>query len=87
MGVKEVHLQRLVFFDGDAIGHARPDQALYERMTHEDTALIEQAAALARHSVQRVRCSVGARYEPQTPRRRIAVVDVPAALDRNVLHR
>jgi MoaA/NifB/PqqE/SkfB family radical SAM enzyme len=48
MGVKEVYLQRLVFFDGDAIGHARPDQALYERMTHEDTALIEQAAALAR---------------------------------------
>ena len=31
IGVKEVYLQRLVFFDKDAIGHARPDQALYER--------------------------------------------------------
>jgi MoaA/NifB/PqqE/SkfB family radical SAM enzyme len=48
IGVKEVYLQRLVFFEDDAIGHARPDQALYERVTHEDEALIEQAAALAR---------------------------------------
>jgi MoaA/NifB/PqqE/SkfB family radical SAM enzyme len=48
MGVKEVYLQRLVFFENDAIGHARPDQALYERMTQEDAALIEEAAALAR---------------------------------------
>jgi MoaA/NifB/PqqE/SkfB family radical SAM enzyme len=48
MGVKEVYLQRLVFFEDDAIGHARPDQALYERMTQEDAVLIEQATALAR---------------------------------------
>src|SRR3954451_435357 len=32
-GVKEIYLQRLVFFDGDAIGHATPDQALYEQLT------------------------------------------------------
>ena len=33
IGVKEVYLQRLVFFDTDAIGLARPDQALYDRLT------------------------------------------------------
>ena len=32
-GVKEVHLQRLVFFKDDAIGLARPDQALYEQLS------------------------------------------------------
>jgi MoaA/NifB/PqqE/SkfB family radical SAM enzyme len=47
-GVKEVYLQRLVFFDQDAIGHARPDQALYERLSQEESADIERAAALAR---------------------------------------
>src|SRR5271169_2695504 len=36
-GVKEIYLQRLVFFDEDAIGHARPDQALYERLTSEQS--------------------------------------------------
>ena len=48
IGVKEVYLQRLVFFDHDAIGHARPDQTLYERMTREDAAQLEEATALAR---------------------------------------
>jgi len=48
IGVKEVHLQRLVFFEHDAIGHARPDQALYEQMTREDAAQLEEATALAR---------------------------------------
>ena len=47
LGVKEVYLQRLVFFD-DAIGHARPDQALYERMTRDDAAILEAAEAVAR---------------------------------------
>ena len=36
IGVKEVYLQRLVFFEDDAIGHARPDQALYERIAEEN---------------------------------------------------
>ena len=48
IGVKEVHLQRLVFFEREAIGHARPDQALYERMSREDAAQLEEATALAR---------------------------------------
>src|SRR5260221_14015465 len=33
IGVKEVYLQRLVFFENDSIGLARPDQALYEQIT------------------------------------------------------
>ncbi len=47
-GVEEVYLQRLVFFEDAAIGHARPDQALYERLTREESAHIDAAAAVAR---------------------------------------
>jgi MoaA/NifB/PqqE/SkfB family radical SAM enzyme len=47
IGVKEVYLQRLVFFENDAIGLARPDQALYEQMTREESAYLEEAEALA----------------------------------------
>jgi len=46
-GVKEVYLQRLVFFKENAIGKATPDQALYEQLTGEEAAHIERAAALA----------------------------------------
>jgi len=38
IGVKEVYLQRLVFFEQDAIGLARPDQALYEQMSRDEAA-------------------------------------------------
>jgi MoaA/NifB/PqqE/SkfB family radical SAM enzyme len=48
IGVKEVYLQRLVFFERDSIGLARPDQALYEQMTREEAGYIEAATALAR---------------------------------------
>jgi MoaA/NifB/PqqE/SkfB family radical SAM enzyme len=47
-GIKEVHLQRLVFFNDDAVGMARPDQALYERLTAEEAAHIDRATALAK---------------------------------------
>jgi MoaA/NifB/PqqE/SkfB family radical SAM enzyme len=47
IGVKEVYLQRLVFFDQHAIGKARPDQALFERLTREEARYLEQAAGLA----------------------------------------
>jgi radical SAM protein with 4Fe4S-binding SPASM domain len=50
IGVKEVYLQRLVFFDQDALGLARPDQALFERMTREDSEHLATAEALARAS-------------------------------------
>ena len=51
IGVKEVYLQRLVFFENDAIGMARPDQALYEQMTRDEAAHLEAATELA--------CSLG----------------------------
>jgi MoaA/NifB/PqqE/SkfB family radical SAM enzyme len=48
IGVKEVYLQRLVYFDHDAIGLARPDQALYEQMSRDEATHLEAAATLAR---------------------------------------
>jgi len=48
IGVKEVYLQRLVFFAESAIGKAQPDQALFERLTQEETACLNQAEDLAR---------------------------------------
>src|ERR1700728_110592 len=47
-GVKEVYLQRLVFFAENAIGKARPDQALYEQLSGEEAIHIERATALAK---------------------------------------
>jgi MoaA/NifB/PqqE/SkfB family radical SAM enzyme len=47
-GVKEVYLQRLVFFNDNAIGKARPDQALYEQLSGEEAVHIERATALAK---------------------------------------
>jgi MoaA/NifB/PqqE/SkfB family radical SAM enzyme len=47
-GVKEVYLQRLVFFNDNAIGKARPDQALYERLSAEEAVHIDRAAAEAK---------------------------------------
>ena len=46
-GVKEVYLQRLVFFDENAIGKARPDQALYEQLSREEASHIDRAADIA----------------------------------------
>jgi MoaA/NifB/PqqE/SkfB family radical SAM enzyme len=48
IGVQEVYLQRLVFFDEHAIGMATPDQSLYERLTREESAYLAEAEALAR---------------------------------------
>jgi MoaA/NifB/PqqE/SkfB family radical SAM enzyme len=47
-GVKEVYLQRLVFFNENAIGKARPDQALYEQLSGEEAVHIDRAAAVAK---------------------------------------
>jgi MoaA/NifB/PqqE/SkfB family radical SAM enzyme len=50
IGVKEVYLQRLVFCEDAPMGMARPDQALFDRLTREEAhhvaAAQEQAAAL-----------------------------------------
>jgi MoaA/NifB/PqqE/SkfB family radical SAM enzyme len=48
IGVKEVYLQRLVFFDRDAIGLARPDQALFEQLDQDEAAYLNEATTLAR---------------------------------------
>ena len=42
IGVKEVYLQRLVYFDRDTIGKARPDQSLFEQMTQDDAQYLER---------------------------------------------
>jgi radical SAM protein with 4Fe4S-binding SPASM domain len=46
-GVKEVYLQRLVFFEENAIGKARPDQTLYERLSREEASHIDRATEVA----------------------------------------
>ena len=63
IGVKEVYLQRLVYFENDAIGNARPDQALFERMTAEEAGYLDEAAALAR-SLGMTFSASGAASEP-----------------------
>jgi MoaA/NifB/PqqE/SkfB family radical SAM enzyme len=63
IGVKEVYLQRLVFFDENAIGMARPDQALYERLTREDAQYLQEAEELAR-SLGMTFSASGAATEP-----------------------
>jgi MoaA/NifB/PqqE/SkfB family radical SAM enzyme len=62
-GVKEVYLQRLVFFDEAAIGKAQPDQALFERLTAEEAAYLKQAEDLAR-SLGMIFSASGAASEP-----------------------
>ena len=47
IGVKEVYLQRLVFFEDASAGLARPDQALYEQMNAEESVHIAEAERLA----------------------------------------
>ena len=47
IGVKEVYLQRLVFFERDAIGMAKPDQALFEKLTAGEAVYLREAEALA----------------------------------------
>jgi radical SAM protein with 4Fe4S-binding SPASM domain len=46
-GVREVYLQRLVFFAENAIGKARADQALYEQLSREEASHIDHATAIA----------------------------------------
>jgi MoaA/NifB/PqqE/SkfB family radical SAM enzyme len=68
-GVKEVYLQRLVFFDAGAIGMARPNQALFECMTREDAAYLTAAEDLAR-SLGMMFSASGAASEPGTSLRK-----------------
>jgi len=63
IGVKEVYLQRLVYFESASIGYARPDQALFEQMTADEALYIDEAAALAR-SLGMTFSASGAASEP-----------------------
>jgi MoaA/NifB/PqqE/SkfB family radical SAM enzyme len=63
IGVREVYLQRLVFFEDDSIGVARPDQALYEQMNAQEAVIIAEAEALA-HSLGLTFSASGAASEP-----------------------
>jgi MoaA/NifB/PqqE/SkfB family radical SAM enzyme len=60
MGVREVYLQRLVFFEKDSIGLARPDQSLFERMTREEAQHLEAAERLAQQHGMTFSASGGA---------------------------
>ena len=48
IGVKEVYLQRLVFFEQEAIGMARPDQALFEKLSQDEASHLAAAEAQAK---------------------------------------
>ncbi|GAC1308675.1 MAG: tungsten cofactor oxidoreductase radical SAM maturase [Steroidobacteraceae bacterium] len=63
IGVKEVYLQRLVFFEENAIGRARPDQALYEHVSQDEAHYLEEAATLAK-SLGMTFSASGAAAEP-----------------------
>jgi len=70
IGVQEVYLQRLVFFDQTTVGKAQPDQALFERLTSEEAAYLEQAEDLAR-SLGITFSASGAASEPGLSLKRI----------------
>jgi MoaA/NifB/PqqE/SkfB family radical SAM enzyme len=70
IGIKGVYLQRLVFFDQSAIGKARPDQTLFERLTHEEAACLKQAEELGR-SLGITFSASGAASEPGLSLKRI----------------
>lgn len=62
IGVKEVYLQRLVFSEGNPHGMARPDQALFERLTREE--MDHLAAAEAQAAVLGVNFNASGATEP-----------------------
>ena len=70
IGIREVYLQRLVFFDQSAIGKARPDQTLFERLTHEEATYLQRAEELAR-SLGITFSASGAASEPGLSLKRI----------------
>ncbi len=47
LNVREVYLQRLVFFSGETRGLARPESALFEKTTADEEAIIARAGELA----------------------------------------
>jgi radical SAM protein with 4Fe4S-binding SPASM domain len=71
VGVKEVYLQRLVYFDRETVGKARPDQALFEQMTQDEAHYLKEAEELAQ-SLGMIFSASGAASEPGTSLRNAA---------------
>ena len=88
-GVKEIYLQRLVFFEEDAIGHASSRSSSL-RAAHERAIRASRtrgfAGTITGRDLQRIRRGIRAGHEFQAQRKRLAVVDVSAALDGDVFH-
>lgn len=63
IGIKEVYLQRLVYFDDKVVGHARPDQSLFDSMTREEAGYLKEAEEVA-HSLGITFSASGAASEP-----------------------
>lgn len=63
IGVSEVHLQRLVYFETNSIGMARPNQALFDKLEAVEAAHLRAAAALAK-SLGLTFTASGAAWEP-----------------------
>ena len=88
IGVKEVHLQRLVF-DEAGFGMARADSSLFEQTRADEEAVIADAAELGRGLGVLLDASGANRagVELEAAGRRQAVVDVPPAVVADVFHR
>lgn len=80
IGVKEVYLQRLVYFDKEAIGLARPDQTLFDSLTLAEADCLKDAEELAR-SLGMTFSASGAASEP-SPSLKKAEGDSPWTLCR-----
>jgi MoaA/NifB/PqqE/SkfB family radical SAM enzyme len=65
VGIREVYLQRLVFFEKSPIGMARPDQALFEQLAREEAIYLREAEEVARSLGIRFFAS-GAASEPES---------------------
>ena len=90
IGIKEVYLQRLVFFGDDAIGmaQARPGALrTAEPRRGGRNRRGSGAGCRLRHDLQRVGGGVRAGPQPQAPGQPVALVAVPPAVDGHVLHR
>ncbi len=90
IGVREVYLQRLVFFETGAVGKARPDQALFESLAAEEAEHLREAERLAAAlgpDLLGLGRRLRARPEPGARGGREPVVALRPALDRDVFHR
>ncbi len=88
MGVKEVHLQRLVFDDA-GFGMARAENSLFEQTQAEEEQAIAAATAIGAAGRRDAGCvrRHRTRRQPEEPGWRHAVGDLPPPLVADVFHR